>query len=102
MAEAGSDETLLSFIQRYTAYDALPLNPQAQTLHPYTAAPGDSPTTLLHDLVRASDVLTAALSAYSTLPVADAKLVSILRQSSTLVNQLHVVRPRNFFSPVAS
>lgn len=80
--------TLLTKIQEFTAQDVL----QNPALHPFAASSEDA-TTTLHEIIQATDQLAHSLSSYSSLPLSNPKLVSIMRQQAAISHALHLVSP---------
>lgn len=92
-AELGTsqdDETFLSYFLKTIPYGSIPTDAQTQSLHLYASSP-DDPTTRLRDIIKASEVLNTTLHGYASTSVSEHKLVSILRQSTALINSLHIV-----------
>ncbi|KAL5528641.1 hypothetical protein ACEPAF_7777 [Sanghuangporus sanghuang] len=85
----GSQETLLSFLLQNAPRDRLPSDASPQTLHPFASSSPDGPLATLKNLVDASAILSHTLQSYSAFTASDHKLVSILRQSTTLIEGLH-------------
>lgn len=86
------EQTLLSYFLRNTPYGSLSSEAQPQTLHPYASSSGD-PVTHLRNIVKTTEGLNLALHGYANINVSEHKLVSILRQSTALINSLHAVSP---------
>lgn len=84
-------ETLLSYLLQNAPRDRLPSGASPQTLHPFASSSPDDPLAMLKNLVDASAVLSRGLQSYSSFTASDHKLVSILRQSTTLIEGLHIV-----------
>src|SRR5882762_7505129 len=78
--------TLLSTIQQFTAHDVL----QSSTTHPFAASSEDSISTL-RDMIHATNQLSHSLNLYSSISLANPKLVSILRQQTAISNSLYLV-----------
>ena len=94
-----AEDTLLSFVQRYTAYDTLPTNPSSSNLHPFSAKSQHAPLQALQQLAEVSTTLSSVLSGYADGIHAinvDSKLVSNLRQCTTILRGLHVVSLQYF------
>ena len=90
-SEGSNNETVLSYLGKFTGHGALPATPQPHHLHPFTPVPSDAPVLLLKDLAEKVSVLNNALQMYNSMPITEHKLVSNLRQTSTLIHSLHVV-----------
>ena len=90
-SEGLNNETVLSYLGKFTGHGALPATPQPHHLHPFTPVPSDAPVLLLKDLAEKVSVLNNALQMYNSMPITEHKLVSNLRQTSTLIHSLHVV-----------
>lgn len=83
---ANAAATLLSTIQRFTAHDVL----QSPAIHPFATSSEDL-TTILHDMIQATDQLSHSLDLHSSIPLTNPKLVSILRQQAAISHTLHLV-----------
>lgn len=88
---ANGAATLLSTIQQFTAHRVF----QHLVLHPFTASSEDF-TAVLHDTIQATDQLSHSLNLFSSIPISNPKLVSILRQQTTISHTLHQVSPSHF------
>ncbi|KAL5523559.1 hypothetical protein ACEPAG_7732 [Sanghuangporus baumii] len=82
-------ETLLSYLLQSAPRDRFPTDASHQSLHPFASSSTDGPLATLKNLVDASAVLSHTLQLYSAFTASDHKLVSILRQSTTLIEGLH-------------
>ncbi|KAJ8507102.1 hypothetical protein ONZ45_g10486 [Pleurotus djamor] len=86
VAHASTQETFLSSILKLTAHPDYP----AHATHPY-ASNSEAPAALLERLVRLSDNATVCLQKFVALPVTQPKLVSLLREHSTMSSSLSIL-----------
>lgn len=91
MNDSSKVQTLLSSIQTLRAKinvdDALP----ARAAHQFSASSQDS-CALLQDLIQTTHELSHSLNTYMSTPISNPKLVSLLRQQSSISSSLHAVR----------
>jgi hypothetical protein len=80
-------QTLLSTIQRYQRHNLLPLN----VTHPFASSAEES-YAVLQDLTHTADQLVNSLNIYASTPLSNPKLVSLLRQHSSIAHTSHQVR----------
>ncbi|KAF9467288.1 hypothetical protein BDZ94DRAFT_1305379 [Collybia nuda] len=78
-------QTLLSTIQRFQKHNILPNNVD----HSFASSAEES-CTLLQDLINATDQVANSLDIYSSTPWSNPKLVSLLRQHSSIVHRLYL------------
>ena len=92
---AETNETLLSFWLKNVPNDALPSQPPPHTLHLFASNTPDDPLAVLKRIIATTTALESSVNAYSSLSIGDSKLVSILRQSTSLISSLHTVSKNN-------
>ena len=80
-------QTLLSTIQRYQRHNLLPPN----VTHPFASSAEES-YALLQDLTHTTDQLVNSLNIFASAPLSNPKLVSLLRQYSSIAHTSHQVR----------
>ena len=88
--------SLLSTIQRYQRHNLLPLN----VTHPF-ASSAEASYALLQDLTLTADQLVNSLNIYAAPLLSNPKLVSLLRQHSSIIYTSHQVRPTVSYSVYA-
>ena len=87
MSNTSTTEILLSATQSLQKHGTLPLD----VVHPFASSAEES-CTALHELISATDQLANSLNLYSSRTVSNPKLVSLLRQHSSIANTLYQVR----------
>lgn len=90
-------ETLLSSIHKFIVHNDFPV----RAVHPY-ASGSEAPTALLEQLVATADNMSHSLQMYSTMPVSNPKLVSLLREHAAISRSIYTVRalPAVTFQPM--
>ena len=92
MTQSGENiESILSYLQQFTPFDAFPVVSESHSIHPFAADVKNVPLTALRNLSRVSGSLKNCLVAYNDATVSDPKLVSLLRQCTALITNLHTV-----------
>ena len=88
--------TLLSALHQLTVqevfHNTTPI--EAHNFHPFTANDKDAPLDQLVDLQNSTTAIIESLRDYATMQVTDSKFVSILKQYSTIAQNIHFVRRR--------
>ena len=85
------NETLLSYLLKTSPHNKVPADASPHTLHPLASSPSVDTLSLLKNLAEATPVLSRNLQAYSSFSASEHKLISILRQSTSLIENLHTV-----------
>ena len=83
---AQQTRTILSVVQEFGSHDAFP----SQSMHPFSAEPASS-IAMLRELGNMTAQISSSLSALSTLPMANTKLFSLLKQHTTIAHTVNDV-----------
>ena len=95
MSSDDAKETVLSFLLKNVPLDALPVNAVPHSLHAFASnSTDDDPLVILKRLAHTSAVLEHSLQGYGSFYARDKKFISILRQSTALIKNLHSVSRR--------